>query len=562
MDRVAVVGLGAMGSRIACRLLESGYDVVVWNRSPEKLEPLLARGATAMPTPREAARSSRTLITMLAGPEALRSVCEAPDGLVAGAHPDLVVVEMSTVGPEAVAALASFLKPTAAQVVDAPVLGSVGEVEAGALTIFAGGADETLDRVRPLLDRLGAVIPIGPLGAGAAAKLVANAALLGTIALLGETLALADRLELAREATTEVLRATPLAEQERRRAPLIEADAYPRRFGLSLARKDANLVIAAGARSGARLRMLESTRDWLVDAERQGRGDSDYTAMLATILARDTGSRPSRDRSEDDFGYDGLIVDLDGVVWLGGRPIDGVAAALASLRARDVRALFVTNDPQHSRATQAAHLSAIGIPATAADVLTASAAAAAMLADEERLAGARVLVVGSEALRDEFTAAGFEIVPHADSGAAALVIVGGHEHFDYAELRAATRAVGCGAALYATGRDPFVPTAHGREPATGAILAAIETATGATATITGKPEPHLFALARNLLAGCSRVAVVGDNLASDIAGAKRAGLDTILVLSGATSRDDLVRADVHPDLVLASLAALDGSAST
>ncbi len=163
--------------------------------------------------------------------------------------------------------------------------------------------------------------------------------------------------------------------------------------------------------------------------------------------------------------YDGLIVDLDGVVWLGDRPIDGVADALRSLRANGVKVLFVTNDPEHSRSAQVAE-------------------------------------------------------------------------------------------LFATGRDPFVPTSDGREPGTGAILAAIETATGATATITGKPEPHMFGLASELLAGCARIAVVGDNPSGDIGGARRAGLDAILVLSGVTRQEALAFADVRPDLVLPTLAAL------
>lgn len=556
MDPVAIVGLGAMGSRIALRLLDAGHEVVVWNRSPQRLGPLLARGATAASSPREAVRHSRTLITMLAGPEALRSVSEGPDGVGAGTHPDLVVVEMSTVGPAAVEGLASLLEPI--RVVDAPVLGSIAEAEAGTLTIFAGGSADVVDRVRPLLACLGTVVHVGPRGAGAAAKLVANAALLGTMAVLGETLTLAGALGLSREASPLVLAATPLAEQARRRLPLIEAGAYPRRFGLALARKDADLIVASAVTSGMRLRALEAVREWLVTAEEQGHGDCDYTAMLATIL----GSRAAdRTRGGKIGGYDGLIIDLDGVVWLDGRPIDGVARTLRHLRARGVRTLFLTNDPQHSRAAQAARLSAIGIPATADDVLTASATAAALLAGQERLAGARVLAIGSQALRDEFAAAGFEIVAPDDAETARLVIVGGHDRFDYAELRAATRAVGSGAELFATGRDAFVPTADGREPATGAILAAIETATGATATVTGKPEPHMFAIARDLLADCGRIAVVGDNLATDIAGAKRAGIDAILVLSGATNAAELGRADIQPDLVLPTLADLDAPPS-
>lgn len=546
MGKVAVLGVGAMGSRLALRLLDAGREIVVWNRSPDRLAPVLARGMTAVSTPRDAAAHSRALITMLADPQALRAVSDGPDGIAAGAHPDLVVIEMSTVGPRAVRQLASLLGPDI-RVVDAPVLGSVDEAESGRLTILTGGPGEVVDEVEPLLAILGKVVRVGPLGAGAAAKLVANAALFGVLAVFGETLALADGLGLSREAAAAVLACTPLAEQARRRLPLIETGDYPRRFALSLARKDADLILESAAAAALDAPSLAAARRWLTAAEADGYGDADYTAALATILR---GVKPAAGR------YDGLIVDLDGVVWLGGDPIDGAAATLARLRAGGTRVVFLTNDPQHSRATQARRLTEIGIPATADDVLTASAAAAAYLSSQERLAGSRTLVVGPQALHDELAEAGLHLVTRDAAESAEIVVVGGHDHFDYAELQAAVRAISSGASLFATGRDPFVPIRNGREPATGAILAAIETASGATATITGKPEPHMFAIARHLLAGCKRVAVIGDNLATDIAGAKRAGLDAILVLSGATDPGELEQATTRPDLVLPSLTAL------
>jgi 3-hydroxyisobutyrate dehydrogenase/2-hydroxy-3-oxopropionate reductase len=164
------------------------------------------------------------------------------------------------------------------------VLGSIGEAESGALTIFTGGPSEVVDEVEPVLATLGTVVRVGPLGAGAAAKLVANAALLGVLIVLGETLALAGALELAGEAAAEVLASTPLAEQAKRRLPLIEAGDYPRRFALSLARKDADLILDAGVAAGAKTPALDTVRSWLRAAEADGHGESDYTAVLATML--------------------------------------------------------------------------------------------------------------------------------------------------------------------------------------------------------------------------------------------------------------------------------------
>jgi 3-hydroxyisobutyrate dehydrogenase/2-hydroxy-3-oxopropionate reductase len=122
------------------------------------------------------------------------------------------------------------------------------------------------------------------LGSGAAAKLVANTTLVGTIGLLGEALALAEGLGLSREKAFEVLAATPLTGQAERRRESVERDEYPPRFALYLARKDAELVVAAAEQAGVDLRLTEAARRWLADAEEAGWGDRDYSAVLAWIL--------------------------------------------------------------------------------------------------------------------------------------------------------------------------------------------------------------------------------------------------------------------------------------
>jgi 3-hydroxyisobutyrate dehydrogenase-like beta-hydroxyacid dehydrogenase len=280
VSKVAVVGLGAMGSRLARRLLDSGNDVAVWNRDAAKASPLVEAGAARAATPADAAHGADAVIVMVSDPEALRAVTEGPEGVAAGATADTTAIQMSTVGPEPVLRLASRL-PEGVGLLDAPVLGSLSEVESGTLKVFAGGPPELVERWQPLLSTFGDVLHVGPVGAGSAAKLVANATLVGTIGLLGETIALADHLGLSRDVAFEVLAATPLAAQAGRRRESIEAAEYPTRFALWLARKDADLVLQAGPE---RLRMLGAAREWFAEAERSGLGGEDYSAVLTEII--------------------------------------------------------------------------------------------------------------------------------------------------------------------------------------------------------------------------------------------------------------------------------------
>lgn len=280
MMSVAVVGLGAMGSRIAARLLAAGHDVTVWNRTAAKAHPLVAQGARLAATPAQAVADA--VLVMVSDPAALAEVTESPHGVLAGVRPGTTVVQMSTVGVGPTRRLAAVL-PEGVDLLDSPVLGSIGEAESGSLRIFVGGAVDVLERWRPLLSELGTPLHVGPIGAGSAAKLVANSTLFGTIGVLGEALALARSLGLADQVAFEVLATTPIAAQAERRRPAIEAGSYPARFELALARKDAELVTAAAAESGADVRLAEAARRWLADAERDGFGGLDYSSLLGYI---------------------------------------------------------------------------------------------------------------------------------------------------------------------------------------------------------------------------------------------------------------------------------------
>lgn len=253
--------------------------------------------------------------------------------------------------------------------------------------------------------------------------------------------------------------------------------------------------------------------------------------------------------------FDGFLIDLDGVVYVGDQLTIGAAATIEELRRRGKAILFVTNDPRGSRDMYAARLTALGVPAHPDDVLTASSVTASVIADG-RTSRSSAYVIGSAALKREILDAGVDVVHGADGEKAEIVVVGGHDEFSYSELRTATRALHRGALFFATGRDATFPMPGGPWPATGAILAAVETAAGRPAVVIGKPAPYMFAAARSLLPAPKRLAMVGDRLDSDIEGGRQAGFGTVLVLTGDTSPQAASKADASAEYVIDDLRGL------
>lgn len=251
--------------------------------------------------------------------------------------------------------------------------------------------------------------------------------------------------------------------------------------------------------------------------------------------------------------YDLVILDLDGVVYLVDRPIPAAVAAVARLRDSGPAVCFATNNASRSAAEVAALLTDMAVPARPDEVLTSAAAAAALLA--ERLpAGAPVLVVGADALSAEVAAAGLTPVDRVDDGPAA-VVQGYGPAVGWADLAEAAVAIREGALWVATNADRTLPSSRGPLPGNGALVAALRTALDrGPDVIVGKPEPALFAAAAQR-AGASRPLVVGDRLDTDIEGAGRAGMDSLLVLTGVTAVRDLLVAPPQrrPTYVAAAL---------
>lgn len=253
--------------------------------------------------------------------------------------------------------------------------------------------------------------------------------------------------------------------------------------------------------------------------------------------------------------YDGFLCDLDGVVWLGHEFLTGATETITELMSRGKRICFVTNNPRLAPAGQAALLREGGIEVEDGQVVTA-ASTLISLAIERHGKGAPVLGIGSPSFLEQLVAGGFDLLPADDSSSARAVLVSGHRGFDYDELKVSSMLVRDGADLIATSADPTMPMPDGLWPGSGAILAAIETASGKKATTTGKPAPALYEVALDVIGRPERVAMIGDRPDTDIAGAQACGLDGILVTSaGGASRDPSTRNTV-PDHEIESLAGL------
>ena len=234
--------------------------------------------------------------------------------------------------------------------------------------------------------------------------------------------------------------------------------------------------------------------------------------------------------------YDCLLIDLDGTVFRGREPTDGAVQSLADVGSRK---LFVTNNASRSAEEVAAHLCELGFSASGEDVVTSAQSAAHLLAGQ-LTPGSRVLIVGTEALADEITAAGLSPVRRFDDGPDA-VVQGLSMTIGWPDLAEAALAIRAGAVWVAANVDKTLPTERGLLPGNGSLVAALRTATGAEPQVAGKPGPQLMkdAVGR----GDFRAPlVIGDRLDTDIEGANAAGLPSLMVLTGVNNARDAVYA--------------------
>ena len=250
-----------------------------------------------------------------------------------------------------------------------------------------------------------------------------------------------------------------------------------------------------------------------------------------------------------------MVLDLDGVVWVGDACTREAPHAIAELRAAGKKLAFVTNDARRSPEEYVRKLWSLGIQASLEEVVTVGSAIQYVLAERVQRTGA--YVIGAPAVFRHVSESGHRVLNGTElAGQADVVVLAEHDELRFADLGPAISAVLAGAEMIAAGRDRTFPTQDGPAPGTGALVAALEYATDRAARIIGKPDPEIFRTALDRL-GDGRTLVVGDRLDSDLAGAAAAGLDAAIVLTGVTSRTDAEAAeDPAPVAIAADLHAL------
>jgi len=269
---------------------------------------------------------------------------------------------------------------------------------------------------------------------------------------------------------------------------------------------------------------------------------------------RDSGGPLEALRVSEDF--DGIVCDLDGVVYRGDGVIPGAPQAIARLRERGVHIVFCTNNSRLTLGQYVDKLARMGVSSVPEDVVTSGVVTSEVLA-RRGYKGATAMVVGDQGIRENLGDIGVRI--HDGGGEQPgidIVVVGWDVDFNYAKMRRAAAAVRGGAALIATNGDATFPAADELWPGAGAILASIEVASGRRAEIMGKPNTPMMEAAARRLEDAGSIAVVGDRPDSDLAGGEAMGWATILVLSGVVDAAEAAALDPQPDLIVESLADL------
>jgi 3-hydroxyisobutyrate dehydrogenase-like beta-hydroxyacid dehydrogenase len=287
MQTIGFLGLGIMGSAMAKNLLKAGFQVTVWNRSPEKCAELAALGASVAATPAEVTSSCPISFAMLADPAAAHAVCFAPGGALEGVGAGRGYIDMSTVDPETAREIGQAVSGKGGRFLEAPVSGSKKPAEDGTLIILAAGDQALFDQALPYFEKMGKKsLFLGELGQGARMKLIVNMAMGGMMTILCEALALAGKAGLSGADLLEVIDAGAMANPMfKMKGAQIAQGAFSPAFPLKHMQKDLRLAIALGDSLGQPLFSAASANESFKRAKAAGLSDQDFCAVFQAIAS-------------------------------------------------------------------------------------------------------------------------------------------------------------------------------------------------------------------------------------------------------------------------------------
>ena len=284
--RIGFAGIGRMGEPMAMRLLQANFPLVVWNRTGERLAAITAAGARAAATPRELAAESDAVLTMVTDDAAVNSVYLGSDGLLSASVKGKLFADMSTILPATVASIASAVFDRGASFVDAPVAGTVQPARDGRLLIFAGGSAEDVERLKPVFNVLARRIDhLGPVGSGAAMKLVHNALLSTYWAVFAEAMAMGSRYGLDLKRMLDVISESPANFAALGvKTPLLLGQSSEVGFNISNVRKDLHAIVKFAESTGVPLPIVQAALAKYEQAIADGHAEEDVASMVPLSL--------------------------------------------------------------------------------------------------------------------------------------------------------------------------------------------------------------------------------------------------------------------------------------
>ena len=290
MANIGFVGLGVMGGNMVNRLLTKGHTVTGYNRTRAKAQQLIDKGMKWEGSPRAVAAAADIVFAMVTNSAALDSIVSGPDGLLAGMGPGKVFVDMSTVNPDVSRATAAKIREKGADMVDAPVSGSVITLQEGKLSVMVGGRRETFDRVKPVLQDIGPKVTyVGPNGLAVSMKIATNLSLAVQMLAFSEAVLLAEKSGIPRETAVDVLThsviASPMVQY---RGPFVLQMPEEAWFNVNMMQKDMLLALEMGRSLNVPLPTTAVTNEFLTAARGMGLVEQDF-AVVFDVLAEMSG---------------------------------------------------------------------------------------------------------------------------------------------------------------------------------------------------------------------------------------------------------------------------------